>query len=425
MSCAFEFSPQKLIYGGAALGYHDGQTVMVPLALPGERVKVQPIRKAKGVVRARLLDVLDAAPERVTAPCPYFGRCGGCQYQHLPPELQATTKREILREILRRLGGIDWHSEIIIHSAPPTNYRNQVQLKVRCRASGEVKLGFFEAGSHDFCPIENCLLLSPRLNQLLGRLLESTSFAQISGCQEIELLADDRDEHVAVTLRGQFAIPATESLAKRLLRELPEVRRVAIEHGRAFRVLGNPHFEYAIDGFRYRISPGSFFQVSRFLLKELLSAVTNDVRGNLVLDLYAGVGLFTLPLAKRFDQAVGVEVNESSTADLRANADAHGFRNIRAICGTSFDFLRRFAQVEPDLLILDPPRGGVDLGSLRLLAGLHPRQIRYVSCSPPTLARDLRFLVARGYRLNSVELFDFFPQTYHIETLAKLTLHTG
>jgi 23S rRNA (uracil1939-C5)-methyltransferase len=120
-----------------------------------------------------------------------------------------------------------------------------------------------------------------------------------------------------------------------------------------------------------------------------------------------------------------VEVNESSTADLRANADAHGFRNIRAICGTSFDFLRRFAQVEPDLLILDPPRGGVDLGSLRLLAGLHPRQIRYVSCSPPTLARDLRFLVARGYRLNSVELFDFFPQTYHIETLAKLTLHTG
>jgi 23S rRNA (uracil1939-C5)-methyltransferase len=397
---------------------------MVPLALPGERVRVQPIRKAKGVVRACLLDILDAAPERVAAPCPYFGRCGGCQYQHLPPELQVTTKREILREILRHLGGIDWSSEIIIHSGPPTNYRNQVQLKVRRRASGEVTLGFFEAGSHAFCPIETCLLLSPRLNQFLGRLLESTSFAQVSGCQEVELLADDRDEHVAVTLRGQFDIPAAESLAKGLLRELPEVRRVAIEHGRAFRVIGNPHLEYAIDGFRYRISPGSFFQVSRFLLKELLSAVTNDVRGNLVLDLYAGVGLFTLPLAKRFDQAMGVEANESSTADLRANADAHGLRNIRAICETTFDFLRRFAQVEPDLVILDPPRGGVDLGSLRLLAGLHPRQIRYVSCSPPTLARDLRFLVARGYRLNSVELFDFFPQTYHIETLAKLTLHT-
>lgn len=397
---------------------------MVPLVLPGERVKVEPVRTAKGVVHARLLEVQDPAPERVAAPCPYFGHCGGCQYQHLSPELQATTKKEILRETLRRIGGIDWNAEIFIHSSSPTNYRNQAQFKVRQRPDGEVKLGFFEAASHDLFPVDTCLLLSPLLNHLLGLLPGAACFKRLVGCREVELLVDDRDEHVMVTLRGQFDFPVTESLARELLRELPGVSGVAIEDGRAFRVIGNPFLEYSIAEFRYRISPGSFFQVSRYLVEVLVSAVSEGVRGKLALDLYAGVGLFTLPLARQFDQVVGVEAGISSATDLKMNAEFHSLENIRTVRGTSFDFLRRFAQVEPDLVVLDPPRSGVDLGSLKLLTGLCAKQIHYVSCSPPTLARDLRFLVGRGYGLKSIELFDFFPQTYHIETLAKLVLST-
>jgi 23S rRNA (uracil1939-C5)-methyltransferase len=173
--------------------------------------------------------------------------------------------------------------------------------------------------------------------------------------------------------------------------------------------------------FGYQISPRSFFQSSRFLLPELVTAVTDEVSGAVALDLYAGVGLFTLPLARSFKQVIGVEADTRAAADLAANARVHAIENIRPVAETVFDFLRRCAQAEPDLAVLDPPRAGAGINILKLLLALRPKRLHYVSCSPPTLARDLGFLVGRGYRLNSIELFDFFPQTYHIESLAKLS----
>jgi 23S rRNA (uracil1939-C5)-methyltransferase len=187
-------------------------------------------------------------------------------------------------------------------------------------------------------------------------------------------------------------------------------------------VLGKPALQYAVGEFTYRVSPGSFFQVSRFLTPALVAAVTGDQRGALALDLYAGVGLFSLPLARRFERVVAAEANPIAAADLKANAHAHGFSNLFAAGQTTCEFLRRFAQAGPDLVVMDPPRAGVDAGSLRFLAGLRPRRIHSLSCSPPTLARDLKALAARGYHLQSLELFDLFPQTYHIEALAKLVL---
>ena len=151
-----------------------------------------------------------------------------------------------------------------------------------------------------------------------------------------------------------------------------------------------------------------------------MSAAISDRRA-LALDLFAGVGLFTLPLAKRFERVIAVEANSRATADLEANIRARSLQNVRVVSQTVLDFLRRFAQAEPDLVVLDPPRAGAGIGTLKLLAALRARRFHYVSCSPPTLARDLALLVARGYQLNSVELFDFFPQTYHVECLAKLT----
>jgi 23S rRNA (uracil1939-C5)-methyltransferase len=152
-----------------------------------------------------------------------------------------------------------------------------------------------------------------------------------------------------------------------------------------------------------------------------VTSVTGEERGELALDLFAGVGLFSLPLARRFHRVVAAEANLTAASDLKANAEANGLPNLRAAGETTYDFLRRFAQAEPDLVVMDPPRGGVDAGSLKLLAALRPRKIHCLSCSPPTLARDLNFLVGHAYELDSVELFDFFPQTYHIESLAKLT----
>ncbi len=236
--------------------------MLVPRALPGERVEVEEVRTAKGVVHARPLRILEAVPERVEPPCPYFGRCGGCQYQHLRPELQTAAKREILRETLRRIGKISWDAEIPVHAAHPWNYRNQAQLKAALQPDGKVRLGFFEAESHRLVSIDACLIVSPRLNAILAELRGpdwSERLAGVAPFSEIELLADDRDEEVRMTLRGSFDAPTRafgdeggSELAEECLRLLPGVTSVAIERGRAFRVFGKPALSYAAGDFRYQ-----------------------------------------------------------------------------------------------------------------------------------------------------------------------------
>ncbi len=417
----FELTPTKLIYGGEALGHHAGRTVLVPRVLPGERVEVEEVRTAKGVVHARPLRILQAAPERVDPPCPYFGRCGGCHYQHLSSQLQPETKREILLETLRRLGRIDWKGETPLHAGPAWNYRNQAQFKIGRQPDGRVALGFFEPQSHRVLSIECCLILSPCLNSVLADLRRPEWAEGLADFREIELFADQRDEEVMITLRGEAASAKGEQTGRDLLERIPGAASVALEFSNRSLVLGKPALHYSVGGLNYRVSPGSFFQASRFLTLDLVTSVTGEERGELALDLFAGVGLFSLPLARGFQRVVAAEANLAAASDLKANAEANGLPNLRAAGETTYDFLRRFAQAEPDLVVMDPPRGGVDAGSLKLLAGLRPRKIHYLSCSPPTLARDLEFLMGHAYQLDSVELFDFFPQTYHIESLAKLT----
>jgi len=420
MATPFEFFPEKLVYGGEALGHYRGQTVLVPRVLPGERVEAEPVRKAKGVLHARPVSILAPAAERVAAPCPYFGGCGGCHYQHFSAERHTAVKTEILRETLRRLGKITWDGEIPAHAADPWHYRNQAQFKVACRADGTVEIGFFEAESHRVVSVDACLILSPRLNAILGELRREPWSPALSSCREIEVLADDQDERVALLLRGGFEPEQGEGLAKVAREKLPGVVSVTIEnHGKAS-VFGEESLLYRVGEFQYQVSPTSFFQSSRFLLPELVAAATRGDAGSIALDLFCGGGLFTLPLAQGFAQVVGVEAHPRSSADLAANVRRCGLTNVRAVAETAFDFLRRWAQVEPDLVVLDPPRAGVGLPVLKLLVGLRPRVLHYLSCSPPTLARDLGYLVQQGYRMISVELFDLFPQTYHVESLVRL-----
>jgi 23S rRNA (uracil1939-C5)-methyltransferase len=416
----FELVPDKLVYGGEALGHHQGRTVLVPRVLPGEQAEVEEHRTAKGVVHARPVRILSAAPERVEPPCPYFGRCGGCQYQHIAAEFQVTSKREILRETLRRIGKIDWRGDIRVHAANPWDYRNQAELKVRRLPEGSAALGFFEAESHHLIPVDACPILSPRLNSLLGELCGQDWSSRLAVCQQIEMLADDRDEYAAITLRIVNNNVEIESLARDMLAHLPGVVGVTVECGGQFRTFGIPRLEYRVGEFRYGISAGSFFQASRFLIPDLVNAVVAEQSGGLALDLFAGVGLFTLPLATRFSFLIAVEAEARAANDLAANAQTPSCDHIRTVVQTVYDFLRRFAQREPDLVVLDPPRAGVGAQPLKLLTALQPKRIHYVSCSPPTLARDLAYLAGHGYELRSLDLFDFFPQTFHIEALARL-----
>ncbi|HUY14682.1 MAG TPA: 23S rRNA (uracil(1939)-C(5))-methyltransferase RlmD [Terriglobia bacterium] len=438
---SFEVQIEKLIYGGGALAHHHGKPVFVSQTLPGERLEAEPTHTLKGILHARPVRILTASTDRVDPPCPYFGRCGGCQYQHIAPPSQTVHKVTILRETLSRVGKISWPSEIIAHSGPAWGYRNQAQFKLALEADGKRTLGFFAASSHHIVPVGTCNIIAPSLGMVLGELqtwMKENAGRGIGtgmeGCREIDLMADHTDENVMMTLRGEVDPANCKDLADTLFNLLPQVKTVAIESqvpGQEFQVFGQPSLNYQAGDFNYRVSPGSFFQTSRFLIPQLVhSASSIPVQSDspngvpqrkLALDLYAGAGLFALPLARQFQQVIAVESNPSSAADLAANASRSQPGRIRAVHQPVCDFLKHSHKSEPDLVVLDPPRAGVGLPTLRLLANLCPRRIHYVSCHPPTLARDLAFLLAARYRIESIQMFDFFPQTYHIECLVTLT----
>ena len=422
----FQLVPEKIVFGGEALGHYEGRPVLVPRSVPGERLEVEPVRTAKGMIHARIVRVLDPAPGRVKAACPYFGVCGGCQYQHLPYEHEVAWKLAILRETLRRVGGITWESDIPARTAFPWQYRNQAQLKVSASSPSEVAMGFFEGESHHLVDIEACPVLSPCLNSTLEELRRRLSAPIAAECHAIDMIADDRDRSVMLRFRGSVSKQAREALAQVILGEMPAVQTVAFNEGSCADLFGEPVLMYAVGSFRYRVSPGSFFQASRFLVPELVSAVIRAAceteNRTLALDLYSGAGLFTLPLAAYFDQVIAVEAHEGAAADLAANLSAYRCGNARPVRQPVFDFLRRFAGPQPDLAVLDPPRSGVGSPVLSLLAKLKTPRIIYVSCHPPTLARDLASLTRQGYRLETLEMFDFFPRTFHTESLALLRL---
>ncbi len=422
---SFELRPHKLVYGGKALAHAQGQTFLVTGALPGETALVETVGVVKGVVRARAVQILIPAANRVQPPCPYFNTCGGCHYQHLAYPDQVRWKVEIVRETLRHIGKIPWDRPIKIHQDEPWHCRNQGELKVERTDSADVAIGFFQAESHHLVSIERCKILSPLLNRTLEQLNQPAWRRRLGDYREVSLLADDQDSRVRILLRADRHTNEAKLLAEDLLRGIERVSGVVIEAGPERLVAGDDAVLYQVGSFRYRISAGAFFQASRFLISDLIMAVTDGEKGLVALDLYAGVGLFSLPLARTFREVLAVESQKVSASDLAWNAQAAGLDNLTISNQRVEDFLRRYARREPDLVVLDPPRTGAGPGVLRPLATLRPRRICYVSCHPPTLARDLCFVVRQGYQLESVELFDFFPQTYHVECVARLARSAG
>lgn len=439
----YTLEAQKLVYGGKILGHHNGEAVFVPRGLPGELLEVEPRRRAKGVWEAELLRVQQPSPLRIQAPCAWFGECGGCHYQHMSYDAQLESKRAILIETLRRVGGIRWEGPVKVHSAAPMRYRNQAVFKVASRPDGSCELGFYRAESHELISPRECLIISPLLNRIFMRLHEAewtrpqgSAKAKLAGCEEIELRADHVDEKAMMILRGCAPEMETAVLAESLQQAMPAIQKVCFESGGRFACFGPPHFVYAACGFVYRLSAGSFFQASRTLLSSLIESATTlaDAAGGadderaavtagkptVAVDLYAGVGLFTLPLARAFDQVIAVESNPQAALDLRCNISSLGKERVRVVELPVQDFLRRCSQQQPGLVLLDPPRAGAGASTLRALTALRPARIHYVSCHPPTLARDLKSLTASGYTLESVEMFDMFPHTFHIESLVKL-----
>jgi 23S rRNA (uracil1939-C5)-methyltransferase len=427
---------EKLIYGGEGLAHHDGSTVFVPFVLPAERVAVEAVEQKKKFVRGRVERILQAAPERVAARCQHFGVCGGCDYQHIPYEAQLKFKSEILRETLRRIGRIEWPGEITAHGSQPWAYRNRAQWKVRpldnsgqdatapeAGAEGAPKLaiGYFRANSTALCAVEDCSIISPLLLKTLLSLRAALAAGALpKGLREIEAFVDAADAKLLLTATfAGFPSRAAEH-AETFRKAVPEIASLLFHdpsHDR-MELYGPGFLEYAAGGISYRVGHFSFFQVNRFLVDELAREVAeHEDGGRFAIDLFAGVGLFSIPLAKRFARVLAVESNPAAARDLETNTRGKGSIEVRS--AEVEQFLKRNKE-RPELVVLDPPRAGMTPESVERLCKLRPARITYVSCEPPTLARDLALFVNAGYDCTEVHLFDLFPQTFHMETVVRL-----
>src|SRR5690349_8231835 len=305
MSDELRLSIEKLVYGGDGLAHVDGNTVFVPYVLPGEEVRAATKTKQKKLLWADLLEVTSPAKERTGPKCPHFQKCGGCHYQHISAPEQLRLKKEILRETLSRLGGISWDGAIVEHAAEPYGYRNRAQWAVR--GGLPRALGYFLPESSVILPVDGCPVLSPLLAKTFLKLQDMTRSGTLpAGILEIEAFADSSDEKTALNVAfDKFPKPA-EELTSAFRQALPRLESLLLldQKKNKFELSGPGYLTQEAGGYQYRVSHLSFFQVNRFLIEDLLKTVVANALGELALDLYAGVGFFTLPLAKTFSKVV-------------------------------------------------------------------------------------------------------------------------
>jgi len=404
--------------------------VFVPFVLAGERVEAGVVEERAGFARARLERVVEPSPLRVEAPCPYYQRCGGCHYQHTSYEHQIEVKTAILRENLRRLAKLDWPGEIAVHRGEAWQYRNRTRVQVRTEP--EFAVAYYRHGSHELLPIEQCPISSPLVNRVITALYEVGRDGGFPAeVREVEFFADALDANLLlefyVAAGARLSRAALEAVWQGLRARVPELSGIAVfeaptaerEFREARRVAraGTPELLYRAGGHDYHVSAGAFFQTNRFLADELLRVVTADAAGALALDLYAGVGLFARALAQNFARVIALEASNASFRDLQRNLPPHA----QPVHDATDHYLAR-ARLPgiPDLVVVDPPRSGLGDKVTRALTRIAPPRLTYVSCDPATLARDLRALLAGGFRVEQIHLVDLFPQTFHLESVVQL-----
>lgn len=385
---------EKLVYGGNGLAHIGAQAVFIPFAAIGDQLLVRITSVERNYARGAIEKILKPSPTRRTPPCPHFGVCGGCQLQHLEYAAQLTAKLSFLRESLFRIGAIEWPHEIEMRADKEFGYRARAEIQIERRKDGRPHVGYFLAGTHEVCEIESCPILLPSANRELQQLRAKRSYIP-SDATRVYLIAGD-DETIVTPATGDNARAA-------------EIDALGTAHQR-------------IAGMNYAFGIKSFFQGNRLLVEELIQSALGDARGKIAVDLYAGVGLFTLQLAQRFERVHAIEGNRLAASHGVENVRANGLNNIIYETTSVEAWLKYKAKAvgRPDFVLLDPPRVGAGQQVIERLIALAPPVITYVSCDPATLARDLKQLINCGYQLTSIVALDMFPQTFHLEAVAHL-----
>ena len=420
---------ERILPGGLGLAHADGQTVMVALAAPGDRLRVRVERVKGSVAFASIEEIIEPSPDRIEPPCPYFGRCGGCDFQQMNYEAQLAAKKDIVRDCLRRIAKIDVPDFQIVAAPNQWHYRARAQWQYDAERK---RLGYFESGSRRVCDVAECAVLVPELQWVLedmragmaGELLagEARYFRAIAGDDRAVVAAGFERSHRATPRQR----PALENSALSIEEESGEITRT-------------------IAGETYRLGAESFFQTNVDLVPQLIEEAIGKQQGDTAIELYCGVGLFTVPLARRFKDVIGVEDDADATEFARRNLATAGLSNAEIVNSDVGVWLNPVeiktekkrhqrhpsvaatpgtppaAALQVDFLLLDPPRTGAESRVIGGILQLEPKRICYVSCDPATLARDLRKIIAGGYAIDSIVAFDMFPQTHHVETVVHLS----
>lgn len=427
-----EVTIQKIVPQGLGLAFAENLTVFVPLSAAGDKLRVR-LHQIKGKTAfAEIEEIIEPSTERIEPPCPYFGKCGGCDFQQMNYESQLAAKIGIIQDSLKRIGKIELSEPGVVatgflpdakattpsseaEATPPLKggepesepgavatgafpleiqmiaspkefeYRSRAQWHLETRKK---KIGYFRRNSHDVIDIEHCPKLVPELNKTIADLRANLNWDGFwADRANIEAATGEDDK---ISLFSPEIMEPTEDIS------------------------------CTVNGERYFYSAQSFFQGNQFLLEQLLETALNGAEGETALDLYCGVGLFTLPLARKFAQVIGVEGNDRAIDFAERNVENARLNNVRFVRDSVGEFLSGHNLANTDFVLLDPPRAGTEKGTILNIVKLKPKQISYVSCDPSILARDLRIFLDSGYMINSITALDLFPQTHHVETVVRL-----
>jgi 23S rRNA (uracil1939-C5)-methyltransferase len=382
---SLEVEIERILPGGYGLAHSAGNTIFVSLAVPGDRLRVRVERQQGNVLFASIEEILVASPDRIEPPCPYFGRCGGCDFQQLTYAKQLAAKAEIIRDCLHRIARLSDVPEIVLTPSPH-------EWRYRMRATWQIDqdertIGYYERGSRRVCDVADCAVLVPQLEQTLERLRATDWYEFSPGLKHLDVVAGEN----GVSLAPPFAEFETGELELKIADEI------------------------------YSYSAEAFFQVNPGLLAPLIEFALHDFRGEAAVDLYCGVGLFTLPLARRFERVTAVEANPVAARFARRNLQRAGLENARVVKAGVSEWIRGKV-FRSDFVLLDPPRAGAESAVIKGIVDSRAAHVSYVSCDPATLARDLKKLIAGGYFIESLAAYDMFPQTHHVETVVRLHL---
>ena len=414
----------SMAFKGYGVARIDGKVIFIPYSVTGDEGWVEIVEEKKNYSVGRLVEILRPSPWRVEPPCPHFGVCGGCQWQHIDYSQQGKLKKEILREILKRLGGLKEIPPITVTPSPDSyDYRTRVQLKIKGGA-----LGYYKEGSHQLVDIQHCPIAHPLVNQMIPLLRKAApSFSQL---QEIEINVSPEEGKGILLLHPQKLNQRLKDMAKGFLQNHPVFKGLAILGKRRPTFLGEPYLNFTVRlnpsqgerSLKIRTSPESFFQVNLKQNETLIQRVLefSEAKGNGILfDLYAGVGNLTLPLALVAKEVWGIEENLVAVKDARFNVENNEIKNCNFLHGKVEDVLKGWKKGKPNLILVDPPRMGCQ-AVLDQVVRLKPEKIVYVSCEPTTLSRDLRLFSEKGYLPHGFAFIDMFPQTYHMEVIGLL-----